>query len=55
MKAWVFAILFVGMNLFGAVGEPKANVAYTAHIGGALFALAYYKAGCGSAAGCRAD
>jgi membrane associated rhomboid family serine protease len=44
MKAWVFAILFLGMNLFGAAGA-EGQVAYTAHIGGALFALVYYKAG----------
>jgi rhomboid family protein len=44
LPAWVFAILFLGMNLFGAAGGG-GQVAYTAHIGGALFALAYYKAG----------
>ncbi|MEX2092235.1 MAG: DUF6576 domain-containing protein, partial [Pirellulales bacterium] len=30
--------------LFGTVGG-ESNVAYTAHIGGALFALIYFKAG----------
>lgn len=44
MPAWVFAILFLGMNLFGAAGG-ESNVAYTAHIGGAAFAIAYFKAG----------
>ena len=44
MPAWVFAILFLGMNVFGTVGGDS-NVAYTAHIGGALFAFIYYKAG----------
>jgi len=44
MPAWVFAVLFLGMNLFGAAGG-ESNVAYTAHIGGALFALVYFNAG----------
>jgi membrane associated rhomboid family serine protease len=45
MKAWVFALIFLAMNLFGAAGGGDANVAFTAHIGGAIFALLYYKAG----------
>ncbi len=44
MPAWVFALLFLGMNLFGTVGGD-GHVAYTAHIGGAIFALVYFKAG----------
>jgi membrane associated rhomboid family serine protease len=44
MPAWVFAVLFLGMNLFGTVGGD-GHVAYTAHIGGAIFALIYFKAG----------
>jgi hypothetical protein len=32
------------MNLFGTVGGD-GHVAYTAHIGGAIFALLYFKAG----------
>jgi rhomboid family protein len=44
IKAWVFALLFLGMNLFGTVGGD-GHVAYTAHIGGAVFALLYYKFG----------
>lgn len=44
MPAWVFALLFLGMNLFGTVGGD-GHVAYTAHIGGAIFALIYFKAG----------
>jgi len=43
MPAWVFALLFLGMNLFGTFGGD-GHVAYTAHIGGAVFALAYFKA-----------
>jgi len=44
MPAWVFALLFLGMNLFGTFGGD-GHVAYTAHIGGALFALVYFQAG----------
>jgi membrane associated rhomboid family serine protease len=48
VPAWVFAIFFVGMDLMGASGRPlagDANVAFTAHLGGALFAILYYQAG----------
>ena len=48
IPAWAFAIFFVGMDLFGASGRPlsgDANVAFTAHLGGALFALLYYQTG----------
>jgi membrane associated rhomboid family serine protease len=44
MKAWVFALVFIGLDLFGATSR-EGNVAYTAHLGGALFAVIYYKAG----------
>jgi membrane associated rhomboid family serine protease len=45
MPAWVFAIFFVGMDMFGATGHMGGNVAYTAHLGGALFAFVYYRMG----------
>jgi rhomboid family protein len=48
IPAWVFAILFVGMDIFGASGRPvggQANVAYTAHLGGAVFGFLYYQWG----------
>ena len=44
MKAWVFALVFVGLDLLGATNR-EGNVAYTAHLGGALFAAIYFKAG----------
>jgi membrane associated rhomboid family serine protease len=44
MKAWVFALVFVGLDLFGATSR-EGTVAYTAHLGGALFAVIYFKAG----------
>jgi membrane associated rhomboid family serine protease len=46
IPAWVFAIIFVGQDvLFAIRNNPDDNVAYTAHIGGALFAAIYYKLG----------
>jgi membrane associated rhomboid family serine protease len=45
MPAWVFALIFVGLDLIGASNDQESNIAYTAHIGGALFAAVYYKAG----------
>jgi membrane associated rhomboid family serine protease len=46
IPAWVFALFFVGQDLLFAIRHnPNDNVAYTAHIGGAIFAGIYYKAG----------
>jgi membrane associated rhomboid family serine protease len=46
LPAWVFAIVFiVGMNVAGASGHIQDNVAYIAHLGGALFAFIYYRMG----------
>jgi membrane associated rhomboid family serine protease len=44
MPMWVFALIIVGMDAFGAVNR-SGNVAYTAHLGGAAFAILYYKWG----------
>ncbi len=48
IPAWVAAIIFVGFDLMGAMGQGGqggANVAFTAHLGGALFALLYFQTG----------
>lgn len=48
IPAWIFAIVFVGQDLMGTFGhhtEGGANVAFTAHLGGALFALLYFQSG----------
>ncbi|HJS08458.1 MAG TPA: rhomboid family intramembrane serine protease [Pirellulales bacterium] len=46
IPAWVFAVIFIGQDLLLAIQRnPEANVAYTAHIGGALFAIGYLKSG----------
>jgi membrane associated rhomboid family serine protease len=44
MPMWVFAIIIVAMDAFGAVNR-SGNVAYTAHLGGAAFGFFYYKSG----------
>lgn len=45
MPAWVFGLLLVGSDMFGAMhgeGLMGNNVAYTVHLGSAAFAAAYY-------------
>jgi rhomboid family protein len=44
MPMWVAALLFVGYDAYGAI-QRSGNVAFTAHLGGALFAFAYFQAG----------
>lgn len=44
VPAWLIAVLFVGGDLFGAMNRENAsNVAYTAHLGGALFGFLYFR------------
>jgi membrane associated rhomboid family serine protease len=45
LPAWVLAIVFVGGDMLGASGRLGDRVAYTAHLGGALFAVIYYFSG----------
>jgi hypothetical protein len=48
IPAWVLGIIYVGSDIFGAMGRQTgegANVAFTAHLGGALFAVLYFKSG----------
>lgn len=44
VPAWAFAIFFVGSDVMGALNR-SGNVAYTAHLGGALFGFLYYRFG----------
>jgi membrane associated rhomboid family serine protease len=44
MPMWVFAVIIIIMDAFGAVSR-SGNVAYTAHLGGAAFGFLYYKWG----------
>jgi membrane associated rhomboid family serine protease len=48
IPAWVLGVIYVGSDVFGAMGRHSgegANVAFTAHLGGALFAVLYFKSG----------
>ena len=54
MPMWVAAVIFVAVDAIGASTAP-GNVAYTAHLGGALFAFLYYEGGLRLNAGCRSD
>ena len=42
MPMWVLACIIVGVDLMGAV-QQYGNVAFTAHLGGAAYALAYHR------------
>ncbi len=42
IPAWALAILFIGQDVMGAVNR-SGNVAYTAHLGGALFGFLYFR------------
>jgi membrane associated rhomboid family serine protease len=42
VPAWLVALLFVGLDIYGATTHPD-HVGYEAHLGGALFALLYYQ------------
>ncbi|NOY29590.1 MAG: rhomboid family intramembrane serine protease [Planctomycetes bacterium] len=44
LPAWVFAIFFVGSDVLGAM-QRTSGVAFTAHLGGALFAFLYWQGG----------
>ena len=45
IPAWVLGVLFVAGDAWGALGSGGSNVAYSAHLAGAGFALLYYKSG----------
>src|SRR5262249_40649482 len=48
IPAWVLVIIWFGSDIFGAINRPAPNgpnVAFTCHIGGALFALLYFQSG----------
>jgi membrane associated rhomboid family serine protease len=48
LPAWVLGILFIGQDIFGAMGRKGVEgpaIAFTAHLGGALFALLYFQSG----------
>jgi membrane associated rhomboid family serine protease len=52
MPAWVLAMAMVAMDAFGALSRSEgSNVAYVAHLAGAMFGLYYYRMGSQHAAG----
>ncbi|MEQ8849334.1 rhomboid family intramembrane serine protease [Botrimarina sp.] len=44
VPAWLMAVLFLGFDIQNAL-QRSGNVAYTAHLGGALFGFLYFKFG----------
>lgn len=44
VPAWLMAVLFIGQDVFGAMNR-SGNVAYWAHLGGALFGYLYFRYG----------
>ncbi len=44
VPAWALALFVVGSDMMGAL-DRSGNVAYTAHLGGALFGFLYYRYG----------
>lgn len=46
MPAWLFGLLFVGLDMFGAFGGGgDSNIAYSMHLAGAAFAFVYHRRG----------
>ena len=45
VPAWLLGCFIIGMDAFGVAGVGSERIAYTAHLGGALFGLAYYFSG----------
>jgi len=43
IPAWVVGVLIIAYNLFGATGASDSNVAFTAHLGGALYAYIFFR------------
>jgi membrane associated rhomboid family serine protease len=43
MPAWLLGVLGVAYDIYGAMGGADRNVAYSAHLAGAAFALIYYQ------------
>lgn len=41
---WAMALLYVALDLLGFVGAREENIAFGVHLGGAAFALLYFKA-----------
>lgn len=45
MPAWLFGLMFVGLDMFGAFGGGDRSIAYSMHLAGAAFAFVYHQRG----------
>ena len=45
MPAWLFGVLAVAMDIYGAMHADGSNIAYSMHLAGAAFAFIYYQRG----------
>lgn len=45
MPVWLLAVCYVALDALGAFGIGNRGIGYIAHLGGAAFALLYYRAG----------
>jgi membrane associated rhomboid family serine protease len=42
MPAWLVGVMAIAYDVYGSMGRLDPHIAYTAHLGGAAFALAYF-------------
>jgi membrane associated rhomboid family serine protease len=43
VPAWFLGALMIGLDIWGAMGRTNEHIAYSAHLGGAAFGLAYFR------------
>jgi hypothetical protein len=43
LPAWLLGVLAIAYDILGSLGRGDPHVAYVCHLGGAAFALAYFK------------
>jgi membrane associated rhomboid family serine protease len=43
IPAWLFGVLMVGLDMWGASGHATTNIAYSMHLAGAAFAFVYHQ------------
>ena len=45
MPVWVLVVAYVVLDMLGAIGAVRGQIAYAVHLGGALFGFLYYQWG----------
>ena len=45
IPAWLLGVLVVGPDLYNAIARSPSNIAYSVHLAGAAFAVAYFRWG----------